>query len=93
MAEETKHAHPNYIAIWVWLAVLTGVEIGVAFFQSWPKWLIISILLGLAIWKALLVALYYMHLRFENQRVRILAAAPLPLAVILIIAVITEYVW
>jgi cytochrome c oxidase subunit 4 len=93
MAEETEHAHPNYIAIWVWLAALTGVEIGVAFFQNWPKALIIAVLLGLAIWKALLVALYYMHLRFENQRVRILAAAPLPLAIILIIAVITEYVW
>lgn len=93
MAEVTKHAHPNYIAIWVWLAALTAVEVGVAFFQNWPKALIIVVLLFLAIWKALLVALYYMHLRFENQRVRILAVAPLPLAIILIIAVITEYVW
>lgn len=93
MAEETRHAHPNYIAIWVWLAVLTGLEVGVAFFQSWSKTLIIVILLALALWKALLVALYYMHLRFEGTRVRILAIAPLPLALILIAAVITEYVW
>jgi caa(3)-type oxidase subunit IV len=50
-------------------------------------------LLGLAVWKALLVALYFMHLRFETYRVRILAIAPLPLAVIMVIAVITEYVW
>jgi hypothetical protein len=34
-----------------------------------------------------------MHLRFEPNRLRILAIAPLPLAVILVTAVITEYFW
>lgn len=59
----------------------------------WPKQLIIVLLLAFAVWKALLVALYYMHLRFEGSRLRIPAIAPLPLAVILVIAVITEYTW
>ena len=57
------------------------------------KTTIILILVVMAIWKALLVALYFMHLRFETNRLRILAIAPLPLAVIMILAVITEYVW
>ena len=87
-AEEVHH--PNYIGVWVALAVLTGIELGVAFLP-WGKLTIILILIGLAVWKALLVALYYMHLRFEPNRVKILAAAPLPLAVILVVAVITEY--
>jgi cytochrome c oxidase subunit 4 len=92
--EPKPHAkHPPYVGIWVALAVLTMLEIGVAFFQGWPKQLIIILLVALALWKALLVALYYMHLRFEGNRLRILAIAPLPLAVILVIAVITEYVW
>lgn len=92
--EQTQHAkHPPYIGIWAALGVLTLLEIGVAFFQSWPKITIILILIFLAVWKALLVALYYMHLRFEGNRLRILAIAPLPLAVILVMAVITEYVW
>jgi len=47
----------------------------------------------LAIWKALLVALYFMHLKFEGNRMRIFAIAPLPLTVIIIVAVLTEYVW
>jgi hypothetical protein len=34
-----------------------------------------------------------MHLKFESNRLRILAIAPLPLAVIMVMAVITEYVW
>jgi cytochrome c oxidase subunit 4 len=90
--DEVKHSHPNYIAIWVALAVLTAIELGVAFLP-WSKTTLILLLLGLAVWKALLVALYFMHLRFEPNRLRILAIAPLPLAVILVTAVITEYFW
>ncbi len=85
-----RHAHPNYIGIWIALAVLTGVELGVAFLP-FNKTVLVLLLLGLAFWKAILVALYYMHLRFEPNRLRILAIAPLPLIVILVSAVIMEY--
>lgn len=91
--DEAKRHHPNYLGIFVMLALLTVVELGVAFLTVFPKRVLILMLLGLAVWKALLVALYFMHLRFETYRVRILAIAPLPLAVIMVIAVITEYVW
>jgi cytochrome c oxidase subunit 4 len=82
--------HPNYVGVWIGLAVLTALELGVAFLP-WSKSLIVIVLVALAVWKALLVALYYMHLRFEPNRLRILAVAPLPLAVILVVAVIQEY--
>ena len=88
-AGEAVH-HPPYIGIWVALAVLTALELGVAFLP-WPKLTLILILIGLAVWKALLVALYYMHLRFEPARLRLLAVAPIPLAFILVLAVIQEY--
>ena len=88
-APKTVH-HPNYFGIFFALAFLTAIELGVAFLP-WSKVALILILLGLAVWKALLVALYFMHLRFEPNRVRILAAAPLPLAVILVVAVIMEF--
>lgn len=92
--EQRQHAkHPHYAGIWVALAVLTTLGVGVAFLQNWPQQVIILVLVGLAVWKALLVALDYMRLRFAGNRLRILAIAPLPLAVILVIAVITEYVW
>ena len=84
--------HPPYIAIFAGLAVLTMIELIVAFLP-WHKRTIVVLLVGMAIWKALLVALYYMHLRFEPNRLRILAVAPLPLAVILVTAVITEFRW
>lgn len=90
--EKAKHAHPNYIAIFIFLGVLTAVELGVAFLP-WPKTLLILLLVFFAIWKAVLVALYYMHLRYEPTRLRLLAIAPLPLAVVLVVAVTREFIW
>lgn len=82
--------HPPYMLIFGGLTLLTAVELGVAFLP-WPKKVLVLLLILLAVWKAVLVALYYMHLRFEPNRLRILAVAPLPLAVILVTAVIMEY--
>ena len=45
----------------------------------------------MAIWKAVMVALYYMHLRFEPKRMWVLAIVPLPLAAILVLVVIQEF--
>ena len=84
------HKHPNYILIWVYLAVLTAVEVGVAFISHFSKTTLLIILLALAIWKALLVALYFMHLKFERWNLRFIAIVPIPLALILIIFVLQE---
>jgi cytochrome c oxidase subunit 4 len=92
MEQAAHRRHPNYIGVFIGLAVLTAVELTVAFLP-WHKRTIILLLIFLAVWKALMVALYFMHLRFEPNRLRILAIAPLPLAVIMVMAVITEYVW
>lgn len=88
--EEQEHAPPRYILIWVILLVLTLAEVGYAFMDLPKIWLAIG-LIAMALWKALLVALYYMHLRYEPKRLWVLAASPLPLAVILVLAVITEF--
>lgn len=90
-AEEAAHAEPNYLGVWLGLFVLTVAEVGVAFLSGLPKSVIILMLVGMAIWKALLVALYYMHLRFEPNRLRLVALAPLPLAVIMVLAILMEY--
>lgn len=87
--EGPAHVQPNYMAVWGILFVLTMAEVGVAFL-NFPKLWIILILVALAIWKAMLVALYYMHLRFEPRRMWILALSPLPLIAILLIAVLAE---
>lgn len=84
--------HPNYVAIFLWLAGLTAVELGVAFLP-WEKQILILILVGMALWKAVLVGLYFMHVRWEGNRLRFVVLAPLPLTVIIVVAVLTEFVW
>lgn len=92
-ADETGsegHEDPNYMAVWAGLAALTLLEVWVATLGMSQRTAIL-VLVGLAIWKALLVALYYMHLRFEPRRLIFVALSPLPLAVILVMAVLMEF--
>jgi len=84
--DAAEHKAPNYIAVWAALAVLTMVELGVVYLQL-PRRLTILALVFLALWKAMLVALYFMHLRFEPKRLLYVVLAPLPLAVILVVGV------
>lgn len=91
--ETGARKHPNYLGIWAILFVLTAAEVLVALESPIPKHILIVVLVLLAVWKAVLVAMYYMHLKFERLRLIILAAAPLPLAFIFVLAVLTEYVW
>lgn len=81
---------PKYMLVFAGLAILTVIELGVAFL-GFSKLLTILILIALAVYKAVLVALYYMHLRFEPKRLRYVVLAPLPLAAILVLAVLTEF--
>ncbi len=59
-----KHSSPNYIAVFVALVVLTAIEVGVTFVPSIPR---LVVLIPLAIAKATLVVLFYMHLRFDSR--------------------------
>ncbi len=92
-AGDGAHGHeaPKYMLIWVYLTVLTVAEVGVALLDI-PKWVIVTSLLVMAAWKALLVALYYMHLKWEPTRLRILVLAPLPAVAIMIVVIMMEYV-
>ncbi len=86
-----EHAEqPRYVLIWFVLLVLTLGEVGYAFLDLPKVWLATGLII-MALYKALLVAMYYMHLRYEPRRLWVLAASPLPLVLILILAVITEF--
>ena len=80
------HPRPNYGGIFVSLFVLTIVEIFVANLGL-HKLTIILVLVGLAIVKASLVAMFYMHLRFEKILLTLFALAPLIFSVILTLMV------
>lgn len=87
---ETGRKHPNYLAVWGGLAALTVIEVAVVYLRIERHLLVLSLLL-LAVWKVLLVALYFMHLRFEPKRLALIAMTPLPLGVLLVVAVLQEF--
>jgi caa(3)-type oxidase subunit IV len=87
---DATRKHPNYLAVWGGLFLLTVVEVTAVYLRI-PRHLLVLALLLLAAWKALLVALYFMHLRFEPKRLALIAMTPLPLGVILVVAVLQEF--
>ena len=83
------HKQPNYIAIFWWLLALTIVEVGVIF-TPLARVLIAVLLVGLAISKASLVAMYFMHLKFELRTLGLIAVTPLLLCVLLVFALLPD---
>ncbi|MAW74169.1 MAG: hypothetical protein CME11_07945 [Gemmatimonadetes bacterium] len=88
--EEQEHPQPRYYLIWFILAALTLAEVLYAFLDL-PKVVLAVGLVVMAVWKAVMVAMYYMHLRYEPARLWIMAISPLPFAAILVLFVITEF--
>lgn len=74
--------HPNYLGIFWLLAGLTGLEIGVTYFPI-PQ---APILLTLAGLKAVLVAMFYMHLKFDSKVFRYIFLFGLLMGLLLIIS-------
>jgi cytochrome c oxidase subunit 4 len=54
-----------FTSVWVWLVVLTLVEIFLAY-KTLPIHIMLTILLGLSVIKAALIVAYFMHLKFER---------------------------
>jgi cytochrome c oxidase subunit 4 len=70
--------------VFVALAVLTAIEVGVAGLAL-DRAVRIILLLGLAAAKASLVALFYMHLRYDHRILAIVGGFPLLLVIIMLI--------
>ena len=66
-AHEEHFAGSNklFTSIWVWLLLLTLVEIFLAY-KPMPIHFMLVVLLGLSLIKAALIIAYFMHLKFER---------------------------
>ena len=87
-----EHAIPNYMAIFWWLLGLTIAEIAWAIIPHHSELVLAGGIVALAIVKAVLVALYFMHLKFERKAMGILFASTLILGTILVSVGIAELV-
>lgn len=57
-------SHPNYLLVFLSLAVLTALEVGITYVPQLPQ---APTLLALSVFKALLVIMYFMHLRYDSK--------------------------
>lgn len=63
-AGAAKTHRPNYILVFFSLAALTALEVLIASMTSIPR---VPFLLGMSFIKAMLVILYFMHLRSDSR--------------------------
>ncbi len=89
MADAPAEHRTNYMAISWWLAALTVLEIAVI--KTPLTRLVIGVLLvSLATSKAAMVALYFMHLRFETRTLGYVALTPLAIATLLVFLLLPD---
>jgi len=84
-----QHAEPNYWYVWLALLILTVVELGVAR-APMPKAAMVFLLCVLALAKAALVAMYFMHLKFEPFPLMLIVVTPLVLSALLYIGLVPD---
>jgi len=90
--DPVPHHKVNYFLVFVLLIMLTVVTVAVAFKRFDDHWINLGIALLVASIKALLVAFFFMHLKFEGRLIRLTLFFPLLLCVILVVALIPDIV-
>jgi caa(3)-type oxidase subunit IV len=83
------HSASAYIKIFWILLVLTVIEVAIVY-MGLPKMLLAGLLVIFAVWKAALVAMHFMHLKFEKRTLTIVALVPFVLCVFLILMLLPD---
>lgn len=93
MASAAHVSRKQYWFIWLYLLALTLAEVGVANISSLSKGWVVSALLWLAVVKAALVGLFYMHLVHETNVLKWTVAVPMATPVLYAVVLIAEAAW
>jgi cytochrome c oxidase subunit 4 len=80
----------TYFAVFAALLVLTGVTTAASFINLGP--LNVAVAMSIAVTKALLVALYFMHLRHSNRLTLVFALASLLWLMHMMTASLSDYI-
>lgn len=89
-------AHVNRKEYWVifgLLTVLTAIEVGVVYVPGIARPLVAIALVGLAITKAAIVGLFYMHLKHETKILQWSVAIPMAIPGIYALVLMAEASW
>jgi caa(3)-type oxidase subunit IV len=85
--EAKAHKQPNYLGVFFALAVLTATITAIELMAqngaiNWPRPVLNSVYLTMSIIKALLVAMYYMHLKVDSLLYTVLFGMPVLFAIV-----------
>ena len=93
MSQEHHVNRKQYWVIFVYLLVLTVLEVGIVYIPGINKVLLVSALILLAITKATLVGLFYMHLKHETKILKLTVAIPMASPALYAFVLIAEAGW
>lgn len=90
---EKPHKHPNYFAVFISLAALTAILTAIELSSQsgaieWPRATLNSIYLSIAVAKAVLVAMFYMHLKSDSFLYTVLFGVPVIFAIVFFILIL-----
>lgn len=83
-AKARVHRRPNYWLVFFALATMTILEVAVTYQSALPH---APLLLGMSFLKAMLVVLYFMHLRFDSRWFSLVFFAPFALVIPLLLVI------
>ncbi len=86
---ERTHVEPNYLRVFWWLLGLTIFEVTIIYLH-FPKVFLAAALILTALMKALLVAINFMHLRFEKWTLVAVVCLPALLIVDLLLGLMPD---
>jgi cytochrome c oxidase subunit 4 len=86
---EARHSggYRIYAVTWIWLLVITLIEIGIVLVRV-PKTLLVISLIILALMKAGLIMAYFMHLRYERLNLIYAVVTPMFFLAIILFAML-----
>src|SRR5690349_999641 len=83
--------HPvRYFTVFVTLVVMTVVTVVVAFLGISVEWQKVCLALAIAFFKASLVVLYFMHMKFEGKLIYLILLVPLAFCIMLVMALLPD---
>jgi len=92
-AEAVRHGGREVVAVFAGLLVLTALELGVIRAPGVARAAVVAALVGLAVAKAALIALFFMHLRYETRILKFTVLGPLAAPAVYALVLMADAAW
>ena len=87
-----EHARTNYVAVWGGLLGLLAISLAITYLPFSPA-ATVTVVFLIATAKAVIVAAYFMHMKFERWVIQVIALSPVALFIMLVLTLIPDIVY